>query len=91
MNNIVLSMIFIKTIYCASGDLNIRIPKYTKYLPRFWTNTGFCPPAPINGNSTINFFLSDDVATNIEIISALPNNGLHTIRIHWLLNMIRIT
>lgn len=79
----------IKTI--DSADLYIGVPTFKKYLPRFWTNTGFCPPAPINDNSTISFFLSDDVATNIEIISALPNNALQTIRIHWLLNMIHIT
>lgn len=61
-----------------------------KALPRFWTNTGFCPPAPIHDNATIDFFLSDDVSTNIEMIGALPNQALSTIRIHWLLNLVRI-
>lgn len=61
-----------------------------KKLPRFWTNTGFCPPAPTNHSSTLaDFFLSEKSIQNIEYISALPNSGLKNIRIHWLLNLIK--
>lgn len=63
-----------------------------KKMPRFWTNTGFCPPAPTNSTAAItDFFFSQDVGLNLELISALPNNryGIQTVRIHWLMNLIR--
>lgn len=59
-----------------------------KKLPRFWINTGFAPPEPIEDVS--NFFESNDVKLNLEIIGSLPNNGLKNIRIHWLLNLLSI-
>lgn len=64
-----------------------------KKITRFWTNTGFCPPAPTNHTKVItDFMLSHDVRINLELISALPNHrsGIQTIRIHWLINLIRI-
>lgn len=61
-----------------------------KKLPRFWTNTGFCPPAPTNSSSALkDFFLGEKTLRNVDYISALPNNGLKVIRIHWLLNLIK--
>lgn len=59
-------------------------------LPRFWTNVGFSPVAPLPLNSTqiASFLLSNDVQINIELIAALPNNAIETIRIHWLLSLI---
>uniref|UniRef100_A0A336ML52 CSON002247 protein n=1 Tax=Culicoides sonorensis TaxID=179676 RepID=A0A336ML52_CULSO len=55
-----------------------------KILPRFWTNTGFSPI----GNEIEKVFLSNDTLTNIELISSLPNNGLNSIRIHWILDLV---
>lgn len=57
-------------------------------LPRFWTNTGFAPPEPIE--KVDEFFNSDDVNQNLEIIGSLPNRGLKNVRIHWLLNLLSI-
>lgn len=61
-----------------------------KRLPRFWTNVGFSPTAqlPLNNSQIASFLLSDDVRINIELISALPNGAIETIRIHWLLSLI---
>ncbi|KAJ6649587.1 Alpha-L-iduronidase [Pseudolycoriella hygida] len=60
-----------------------------KKLPRFWTNTGFCPPAPTNDSSTLaKFFLGEQSLRNLDYISALPNSGLKYVRIHWLVNLI---
>lgn len=59
-----------------------------KNLPRFWTNTGFAPPDPVE--NVDEFFNSDDVKTNLEIIGSLPNHGIKNIRVHWLLNLLRI-
>lgn len=61
-----------------------------KKIHRFWTNTGLCPPAPTNDSSTLaDFFLSEKFLRNLEYISALPNNGLKYVRIHWLINLIQ--
>ena len=59
-----------------------------KRLPRFWTNTGFAPPAPIE--NVTEFFDSNDVKLNLEIIGSLPNQGIQNVRIHWLLNLLSI-
>lgn len=59
-----------------------------KRLPRFWVNTGFAPPEPLE--DVADFFESDDVKLNLEIIGSLPNNGLRNVRIHWLLNLLSV-
>lgn len=59
-----------------------------KKLPRFWTNTGFAPPEPVTKAG--NFFDSDDVNLNLEIIGSLPNQGIKNVRIHWLLNLLSV-
>lgn len=59
-----------------------------KRLPRFWTNTGLAPPEPLD--KIANFFESDDVNLNLEIIGSLPNNGIKNVRIHWLLNLLTL-
>lgn len=59
-----------------------------KRLPRFWKNTGFAPNEPVE--KVDDFFDSNDVKLNLEIIGSLPNNGINNIRIHWLLNLLSI-
>lgn len=59
-----------------------------KKLPRFWMNTGFAPPEPLD--KVADFLESDDVNLNLEIIGSLPNNGIKNVRIHWLLNLLTI-
>lgn len=59
-----------------------------KKLPRFWKNTGFAPPEPID--KVDEFFESDDVRMNLEIIGSLPNRGIENVRIHWLLNFLSV-
>uniref|UniRef100_A0A1B0CL83 Putative alpha-l-iduronidase corethrella appendiculata n=1 Tax=Lutzomyia longipalpis TaxID=7200 RepID=A0A1B0CL83_LUTLO len=55
-------------------------------LPRFWTSTGFCPPAPINASSA--FLLSPSVRQNLELVASVPNAGITHIRTHWILELI---
>ena len=84
----VLVMILVTT---ESHRVNIEFDELTKelkLLPRFWTNTGFAPPAPVE-NVTY-FFESKDVHLNLEIIGSLPNKGISNVRIHWLLNLLSI-
>lgn len=74
-----------------SHRVNIEFSELTrelKRLPRFWTNTGFAPPAPVE--NVIDFFESKDVNLNLEIIGSLPNRGISNVRIHWLLNLLSI-
>ena len=56
-----------------------------RLLRRFWTNTGF---SPLENN--LKFFESNDLSTNLEIIGSLPNKGLRNVRIHWLLDLLKI-
>lgn len=59
-----------------------------KKMPRFWANTGFAPPEPLD--KVTKYLASDDVRLNLEIVGSLPNNGLKNVRIHWLLNLLSI-
>ncbi|XP_055626302.1 alpha-L-iduronidase isoform X2 [Toxorhynchites rutilus septentrionalis] len=60
-----------------------------KSLPRFWTSTGLCPPAP--REKAAEFLLSNDSLLNLEIIASLPNQGLKYVRIHWLLELLQFS
>lgn len=86
-------MILISVIYysCATyaTDLTINYSMSdVKKLPRFWVNTGLAPPQPLDLVSE--FFESNDLKLNLEIVGSLPNNGLRNVRIHWLLNLLSI-
>lgn len=61
-----------------------------KVLPRFWTNSGFSPsaPLPFNRSSIANELQSPAVYQNLEYVAALPNSGIKHIRIHWLLTLV---
>lgn len=59
-------------------------------LPRFWTNTGFCPPGDIQNVSISNSLLSYEMKIHLQLIGALPNAALSNIRIHWLLELINL-
>lgn len=69
-------------------DLKINEASFKK-IPRFWTNTGLCPPAPIDNSTALSqFFSSSDMKTNLALVSALPNAGIKYVRIHWLLQLL---
>lgn len=57
-----------------------------KKLPRFWTNTGFSPPEPVEHVN--DFFMTEDLNLNLEIVGSLPNRAITNVRVHWLLNLI---
>lgn len=76
------------SLYCVLTQSSLVInvdSKKLKPLPRFWTNTGFCPI----GTNISEALLSNDTLLNIELLGTLPNNGLKTIRIHWLIDLIK--
>lgn len=79
--------------YGATASVSVDIDfiigsEHAKQLPRFWTNTGFAPPEPVE--KVAEFLATDDVNLNLEIIGSLPNRGLKNVRIHWLLNLLSI-
>ncbi|KAG5682536.1 hypothetical protein PVAND_011883 [Polypedilum vanderplanki] len=80
-------------IYLVYGRVNVidyeKSTNVMKRMPKFWTNTGFAPTEPIN--NVFDFFETKDLNMNLEIIGSMPNNGLKYIRIHWLLNLIKIS
>lgn len=61
-----------------------------KMLPRFWTNSGFSPsaPLPFNRSNVANELQSAAIYQNLEFVAALPNSGIKYIRIHWLLTLV---
>lgn len=61
-----------------------------KELPRFWTNSGFAPsaPLPFKRSGVANELQSSPVYQNLEFIAALPNSAIKYIRIHWLLTLV---
>lgn len=75
----------------TTTKLNVTMQMNTmKKMPKFWTNSGFCPPAPIEDDSITSYLLSNDVFMNMEILAALPNNAITNIRVHWILHLLRI-
>lgn len=70
-------------------DLNPNASNYRE-LPRFWTNSGFSPsaPLPFNRTSVANELQSNDVYRNIDYVSAMPNMAIKHIRIHWVLSLV---
>ncbi|GAB0095484.1 alpha-L-iduronidase [Sergentomyia squamirostris] len=72
----------------AAESLEIDADDYVGFreLPRFWTSTGFCPPAPINASTA--FLLSTKVKQNLELIGSIPNSGITHVRTHWILQLI---
>lgn len=73
-------------------DIAIRSQQsHVRKLPKFWAHTGLCPPAPTNDAVALNaFFGGKSMQFCMEMVSVLPNAGLKTVRIHWLLNLIRV-
>ncbi|XP_039951538.1 alpha-L-iduronidase isoform X2 [Bactrocera neohumeralis] len=58
-------------------------------LPRFWTNTGFCPSGEIKWESLKFSLFSESVQMNLMHLAALPTGALTHIRIHWLLELVK--
>ena len=58
-------------------------------LNRFWRSTGFCPPQP--HEKFRDYVLSDDELQNIALIGSVARQGIKQVRIHWLLDLIKVT
>ncbi|GFN80707.1 alpha-l-iduronidase [Plakobranchus ocellatus] len=58
-------------------------------MKHFWRSTGFCPPQPHQHSGS--FDLSDDMVQNLAYIGALPFRGITQVRVHWLLDLIKVS
>lgn len=78
-------------VHCNSMSINLNrnVSNYME-LPRFWTNSGFSPsaPLPFNRLHVVDQLKADDVYRNLDLISALPNRAVKYIRMHWLLSLV---
>lgn len=70
-------------------DLSRNASEYAA-LPRFWTNSGFSPaaPLPFNRSQIVTELNSNDVHRNMDYVSAMPNSAVRHMRIHWLLSLV---
>ncbi|XP_002120937.2 alpha-L-iduronidase-like [Ciona intestinalis] len=57
-------------------------------LHHFWESTGLCPPRPHQNAS--DFLLSEDMKQNLLLISSVPHHGIKRVRVHWLLDLIKL-
>uniref|UniRef100_A0A0B7B7Z3 Fibronectin type-III domain-containing protein n=1 Tax=Arion vulgaris TaxID=1028688 RepID=A0A0B7B7Z3_9EUPU len=70
-------------------DISINSSDVRGPFTHFWQSTGFCPPLPHTMAGTFN--LSPDMKQNLAYISAVPFDGITQVRIHWLLELVRVT
>ncbi|XP_066473945.1 alpha-L-iduronidase isoform X1 [Tiliqua scincoides] len=68
--------------------INVDVSQAERELKHFWKSTGYCPPLPHNRADL--FDLSKDQILNLAYISSVPHNGIEQVRIHWLLELIRV-
>lgn len=62
---------------------------YMFYIVQFFIVTISCSP-PDPKSEIYKWLLSEDVKMNLVFLGALPQRGIRYIRIHWLLNLIKI-
>ncbi|XP_071792677.1 alpha-L-iduronidase-like isoform X1 [Asterias amurensis] len=58
-------------------------------LKNFWASTGFCPPLPHQKASS--YFLNESEHQNLIFIGSVPNQGIQQVRVHWLLDLVKIS
>ncbi|KAK7097242.1 alpha-L-iduronidase-like [Littorina saxatilis] len=81
-------------LHCASGasrqDLKLVVRAQSNSSPfrQFWRSTGFCPPLP--HQAAADFDLSPDMEQNLAYIGAVPHSGVEQVRIHWLLDLVKV-
>ncbi|XP_075705975.1 alpha-L-iduronidase isoform X2 [Rhinoderma darwinii] len=87
--NCILAVGIMPGIVFASYIINVDPTKSSKEMKHFWKSSGFCPPLPHDKAET--YFLGKDQRLNLAYISSVPHGGIVQIRIHWLLNLIKVS
>ncbi|XP_013389365.1 alpha-L-iduronidase [Lingula anatina] len=75
---------------CCRSTYKVKIDegKIIANLSHFWESTGFCPPAPHQDAAA--FDLGTDMLHNLAYIAAVPNGGIKQVRVHWLLDLVKV-
>lgn len=68
--------------------LVLNASQYGAPFKHFWQSTGFCPPEPHQASAE--FDLSADMVQNLAYIGAVPHHGIQQVRIHWLLDLVKV-
>ena len=73
----------------AINELLVRIDESAvpARVDKFWSSTGFAPPKNVSAQDHL---LSEEVFTNLALIGSLPEGAITQVRIHWLLDLIKI-
>ncbi|XP_040273967.1 alpha-L-iduronidase [Bufo bufo] len=87
--NFLLAVGLMPGIMAGSYFINVDPTKSRKEMKHFWKSTGFCPPLPHDQAET--YFLGRDQRLNLAYISSVPHGGIVQIRIHWLLDLIKVS
>ncbi|XP_070197526.1 alpha-L-iduronidase-like isoform X2 [Littorina saxatilis] len=69
--------------------LVVRAQGQSSPFRHFWRSTGFCPPEP--HQAAADFDNSQDMEQNLAYIGSVPHSGIGQVRIHWLLDLIKVT
>ncbi|XP_067125759.1 alpha-L-iduronidase isoform X2 [Centruroides vittatus] len=69
-------------------SINIDLSVSDGNLKHFWKNTGLCPPDP--HQEAHKYLLNDQMKHNFALIGSLPHNGIEQVRIHWLLDLVKV-
>uniref|UniRef100_A0A8D0GXV6 Alpha-L-iduronidase n=1 Tax=Sphenodon punctatus TaxID=8508 RepID=A0A8D0GXV6_SPHPU len=78
----------IQNVVFGAYLIDVDVSKTERELKHFWRSTGYCPPLP---HSRADLFdLSKDQVINLAYISSVPHDGIEQVRIHWLLELIKI-
>ncbi|XP_015272895.1 PREDICTED: alpha-L-iduronidase-like, partial [Gekko japonicus] len=86
--SVVLLLGVITEVVLGALVLKVDVAQPQRELKHFWKSTGYCPPLPHNRADL--FDLSKDQIVNLAYISSVPHNGIEQVRIHWLLELIRV-
>ncbi|XP_030841888.1 alpha-L-iduronidase [Strongylocentrotus purpuratus] len=69
-------------------SFKVSCDKNVAELKHFWRSTGLCPAAP--HQEDYSYFLSEDEKQNLALIGSVPRDGIKQVRIHWLLDLVKI-
>lgn len=69
-------------------DFSVDAAKVIANVTGFWKSTGFCPPDPHQDDC--HWFLSPSVVQDLALIGAVPHAGIQQVRVHWLLDSVKI-
>ncbi|XP_054842405.1 alpha-L-iduronidase isoform X2 [Eublepharis macularius] len=86
--NLAVWLSFLARVAWGGCTVTADLSQPERELKHFWKSTGYCPPLP---HSRADLFdLSKDQSINLAYISSVPHNGIEQVRIHWLLELIRV-